>query len=101
LIVAVTVELVLLSANTEAGDAVNVEFDALAAAAAGRIATMTAVLSALVIVELFAAIAPEAAWITWNEPLDEREVGAPLVDVIVASAVMPAGAVKAELPAVP
>ena len=101
LIVAVTVEVVLPSATTEAGDEVSVEFAALAAAAAGRIATMMEVLSELVTVELLAAIAPEAAWITWNEPLDERTVGAPLVEETAPSAVMPAGVVNDDWPAVP
>ena len=61
LIVAVTVEVVEPSASTEVGEAESVDRDVLAAVAAGRIATITAVLSRLVIVELFAAIAPEAA----------------------------------------
>ena len=78
LIVAVTVEVVVPSARIDAGDALRVEFAALAVAAAGRMATMTAVMSRFVIVELLAATAPEAAWITSNEPLDERTAGAPL-----------------------
>ena len=53
------------------------------------------------IVELFAAIAPDAAWITSNVPLAERVAGAPVDDAAVALTVMPAGVVKDELPAVP
>ena len=58
LIVAVSVEVVVPSARIDAGDAVRVDLAALAVAAAGLIATMMAVSSWLVIVELFAAIAP-------------------------------------------
>src|SRR4051812_27225881 len=58
-------------------------------------------MSRLVIVELFAAIVPEAAWTTSNEPLEERTPGAPLAEDTDALAVMPVGVVKVELPAVP
>ena len=77
-IVAVSVEVVVPSARIDVGDAVSVELAALAVAAAGRIATMIAVMSRFVIVELLAATAPAAAWITSNVPLAERTPGAPL-----------------------
>ena len=100
-IVAVTVEVVVPSARMDAGEAVRVEFAALAVAAAGLIATMMAVMSRFVIVELFAGTAPEAAWMTSNEPLDERTAGAPLTDVIDPSTAMPVGVVKLESPEAP
>ena len=78
LIVAVSVEVVVPSARIDVGDAVRVELAALAVAAAGLIATMIAVSSRFVIVELFAATAPDAAWMTSNVPLAERTPGAPL-----------------------
>jgi hypothetical protein len=62
---------------------------------------MTAVMSRLVIVELLAPTAPVAAWMTSNEPLEERTAGAPLCEVTVPLTVMPAGVVKFESPAVP
>src|SRR4029077_5791677 len=100
-IVAVSVEVVVPSARIDDGDAVKVELAALAVAAAGRIATMTAVESRVVIVELLAPTAPEAAWMTSNEPLAERTPGAPLCEATVARTVIPAGVVKPESPAVP
>ena len=101
LIVALSVEVVVPSARIDVGDAVRVDLAALAMAAAGLIATMIAVSSWLVIVELFAAIAPDAAWMTSNVPVAERVAGAPVDDAAVALTVMPAGVVKDELPAVP
>jgi hypothetical protein len=101
LIVAVIVEAVDPSAVTVAGDALTVESDALAVAAAGRTATITAVSSRLVIVELFAPIAPDAAWMTSNVPVAERTPGAPLCEETLARTFMPVGVVKLESPAVP
>ena len=101
LIVALSVAVVVRSARIDVGDAVRVDLAALATAAAGLIATTIAVSSWLVIVELFAAIAPDAAWMTSNVPVAERVAGAPVDDAAVALRVMPAGVVKDELPAVP